>query len=105
SIMYFAMRALIDPEGLRYSSLTHIPSTMTRGVSPIASRIVPQRTAPGCRAAPAAPLLASRTGGCAPLEAFMLTPPYVLSAGRVYWPFFPAGRLQTRPCRPAGTAT
>src|SRR5215469_9670595 len=41
SIMYFAMRALIDPEGLRYSSLTQIPSTMTSGVSPIASRIVP----------------------------------------------------------------
>src|SRR5215831_10329181 len=41
SIMYFAMRALIDPEGLRYSSLTHIPSTVTRGVSPIASKIVP----------------------------------------------------------------
>src|SRR5262249_52465217 len=40
SIMYFAMRALIDPEGLRYSSLTQIPSTMTSGVSPIASRIV-----------------------------------------------------------------
>ena len=39
--MYLAIRALIDPDGLRNSSLTHIPSTMTSGVLPIASRIVP----------------------------------------------------------------
>jgi hypothetical protein len=50
SIMYLAMRALIDPEGLRYSSLTQIPSTMISGVLPIASRIVP----PPGRASPAA---------------------------------------------------
>src|SRR5436190_17931657 len=63
SIMYLAMRALIDPDGLRYSSLTHIPSTMTRGVSPIASRIVPPRpvtSTAGCRAAPAASRAAER---------------------------------------------
>ena len=56
SIMYFAMRALMDPEGLRYSSLDHIPSTMTSGVLPIASKIVPpprrSKPAPGSRAAP-----------------------------------------------------
>src|SRR5512140_979478 len=48
SIMYLAMRALIDPDGLRYSSLTQIPSTMISGVLPIASRIVPPpgRTSP-----------------------------------------------------------
>jgi hypothetical protein len=41
SIMYLAIRALIDPEGLRNSSLTQIPSTTTSGVLPIASKIVP----------------------------------------------------------------
>src|SRR6266516_677486 len=59
SIMYLAIRALIDPDWLRYSSLTHIPSTMTRGVLPIASRIVPppRPATPtvGFGAAPAAP--------------------------------------------------
>src|SRR3954449_5216848 len=34
------MRALMDPEGLRYSSFTQMPSTLTSGVSPIASRTV-----------------------------------------------------------------
>src|SRR6266571_7719407 len=50
SIMYLAMRALIDPDGFRCSSLTHIPSTMIRGVLPIASRIVPPARggAPAC---------------------------------------------------------
>src|SRR5499427_3052548 len=41
SIMYLAMRALMDPDGFRCSSLIQIPSTMIRGVLPIASRIVP----------------------------------------------------------------
>src|SRR6476619_7214365 len=41
SIMYLAMRALIDPEGLRYSSLTQIPSAMISGVLPIGYRIMP----------------------------------------------------------------
>src|SRR6478672_2309454 len=40
SIMYFAMRALTEPDGLRNSSLTHTSSTRTSGVLPIASRIV-----------------------------------------------------------------
>src|SRR5260370_11493508 len=57
-IMYLAIRALMAPEGLRYSSLTQIPSTMIRGVLPIASRIVPppRRTKPaaGARASSAA---------------------------------------------------
>src|SRR5215471_1998772 len=70
SIMYFAMRALIDPDGLRYSSLTQIPSTMISGVSPIASRTVPPhrgtRPAAASRAAPAADR--------APLMAFMTAP-------------------------------
>src|SRR5579871_231960 len=56
SIMYLAIRALMDPEGLRYSSLAQIPSTMTRGVLPIASRIVPpggRKPAAAFRSAPA----------------------------------------------------
>src|SRR5438046_6251897 len=80
--MYFAMRALIDPEGLRYSSLTHIPSTMTSGVSPIASKIVPSprpaTPTAGTRAAPAAgPAAPSRASPAAErvlLVAFMPAP-------------------------------
>src|ERR1019366_3360718 len=87
SIMYLAMRALIDPDGLRCSSLTHIPSTTTRGVLPIASRIVPppRRSTPeaGSRAAPAAELQAGSRASAAesaPLMAFMPAP-YVCAAG------------------------
>src|SRR5690349_18859225 len=40
SIMYLAIRSFTDPDGLRYSSLTQIPSTCTSGVPPIASKIV-----------------------------------------------------------------
>src|SRR5689334_12530273 len=40
SIMYLAIRSLTDPDGLRYSSLTQIPSTWTNGVPPIASKTV-----------------------------------------------------------------
>src|SRR5437762_732441 len=82
SIMYLAMRALIDPEGLRYSSLTHIPSTMTRGVSPIASKIVPppRRTTPAAGSrGPAAGSRASSAAERAPLMASMPAP-------HVRWP-------------------
>ena len=41
SIMYFAMRALIEPDGFRCSSLTQMPSIRIRGVLPIASRMLP----------------------------------------------------------------
>src|SRR5271165_6220522 len=77
SIMYRAMRALMDPDGLRYSSLTHIPSTMISGVLPIASRIVPPpgRTSPAaCSQAPcsaAAGSRASRAAERAPLVPLM----------------------------------
>jgi len=40
SIMYFAIRALIDPDGLRNSSFTHIPSTRISGVLPMLSSTV-----------------------------------------------------------------
>src|SRR5208337_2997808 len=86
SIMYLAMRALIDPEGLRYSSLTQIPSTMISGVLPIASRIVPPpgRTSPaaGSRApcATAAGSRASRAAEPAPIVASMPAA-YVCAAG------------------------
>ena len=40
SIMYFAIRALIDPDGFKYSILIQIPSILINGVSPIASRMV-----------------------------------------------------------------
>ncbi len=40
AMMYSAIRALIDPEGLRYSSFTHTSSMRSSGVSPMASRIV-----------------------------------------------------------------
>src|SRR5438045_2147248 len=40
SIMYFAIRALIDPDGFRYSSLTQMPSTRISGVLPMASRML-----------------------------------------------------------------
>src|SRR6185437_93476 len=40
SIMYLAMRALIEPDGLRNSILAEMPSTDSNGVSPIASRMV-----------------------------------------------------------------
>src|SRR5580765_5757072 len=72
SIMYFAMRALIDPEGLRYSSLAHIPSTMTSGVSPIASKIVPP------------PSRASRAAERVLLVAFMPAPS--VAGHWVSWP-------------------
>src|SRR5699024_9753963 len=39
SIMYFAIRALIEPDGFMNSSLAYTPSTLTSGVSPTASRI------------------------------------------------------------------
>src|SRR6266567_3029122 len=82
SIMYLAMRALMDPEGLRYSSLAHIPSTMTSGVLPIASRIVPpargSKPAAGSRAAPAAMPASGSRASCAaeraPPMAFMPAP-------------------------------
>ena len=86
SIMYLAMRALIDPEGLRYSSLTQIPSTMISGVLPIASRIVPPpgRTSPaaGSRApcAAAAGSRAPRAAEPAPIVPFMPAA-YVCAAG------------------------
>ena len=40
SIMYLAIRALIEPDGFMYSILTQIPSILINGVLPIASRIV-----------------------------------------------------------------
>src|ERR1019366_5266845 len=70
SIMYLAMRALIDPEGFRYSSLTQIPSTMISGVLPIASRIEP----PPGRTSPAAGSRAPPAAERAPLMAFMTAP-------------------------------
>src|SRR5215471_10101927 len=70
SIMYFAMRALIDPDGLRYSSLTQIPSTMISGVSPIASRTVP----PARGTKPAAASRVAPAADRAPLMAFMTAP-------------------------------
>jgi hypothetical protein len=86
SIMYLAMRALMDPDGLRYSSLAQIPSTRTSGVSPIASKIVPppRRTKPaaGYRTTPAEPAAGSRPSAAAdlvPLVAFMPAP-YVSAA-------------------------
>src|ERR1039457_809136 len=48
SIRYLATRALIDPDGLRNSSLAQIPSTSISGVSPIASRIVRRFIAASC---------------------------------------------------------
>ena len=39
STMYFAMRALIEPDGFKYSIFTQIPSILIRGVFPIASKI------------------------------------------------------------------
>src|SRR5215471_1760188 len=126
SIMYFAMRALIDPEGLRYSSLTHIPSTMTSGVSPIASRIVPPprpaTPTAGSRAAPAAgPAAPSRASRAAERVLFVAFMPAPSAAGHwVYWPVprrstFPADGRQCswrgsiagarhRPVRPARPA-
>jgi hypothetical protein len=60
------MRALIDPEGLRYSSLTHIPSTMTSGVLPIASRIVPPpRRSKAAAVSGTAPAAESAASACA----------------------------------------
>src|SRR5579859_4478715 len=72
SIMYLAIRALIDPDGLRNSSLTQIPSTMTSGVLPIASRIVPppRGGAPAPGSTPCAGFAAER----GPLVALMLAP-------------------------------
>src|SRR6266496_239707 len=104
SIMYLAIRALMDPEGLRYSSLAHIPSTMTRGVLPIASRIVPppcrSKPATGSRAAPAAKPATGSRASCAaerdPLMAFM-TAPYVHAVGHNP----PALRAWHSPTRPA----
>ncbi len=92
SIMYLAMRALIDPDGLRYSSLTHIPSTMTSGVSPIASKIVPPppRAKPkaGSRAARAAEPAASSRASCAaervPLMASMPAPYVCCRSGSAF---------------------
>src|SRR5215469_8117263 len=88
SIMYLAIRALIDPDGLRCSSLTHIPSTMISGVPPIASRIVPppRPVMPAAgRAAPvagsAAPFRASRAAERVLLVAFMLVPPSMCCRG------------------------
>src|SRR5919109_68029 len=50
STMYEAIRSLIDPDGLRNSSLTQIPSRFTSGVSPMHSSTLatetPERTAP-----------------------------------------------------------
>src|SRR6266498_3554406 len=92
SIMYLAIRALMDPEGLRYSSLAHIPSTMTRGVLPIASRIVP----PPCRSKPATGSRASCAAERDPLMAFM-TAPYVHAVGHNP----PALRAWHSPTRPA----
>src|SRR6266496_2008721 len=103
SIMYLAIRALMDPEGLRYSSLAHIPSTMTRGVLPIASRIVPppcrSKPAAGSRAAPAAKPATGSRASCAscaaerePLMAFM-TAPYVHAVG--HNPACPSGVTQS----------
>ena len=40
SIIYFAVRALIEPEGLRHSSSAHTPSTRTSGVLAMASKTV-----------------------------------------------------------------
>src|SRR5512132_3180044 len=40
SIRYCAIRALIDPDGLRNSNFTHTPSTRISGVSPMLSRMV-----------------------------------------------------------------
>src|ERR1019366_7775765 len=112
SIMYLAMRALIDPDGLRCSSLTHIPSTTTRGVLPIASRIVPppRRSTPeaGSRAAPAAELQAGSRASAAesaPLMAFMPAP-YVCcrpgpKMGSVQHGELPAGAAgQNKPAEP-----
>jgi hypothetical protein len=86
SIMYLAMRALIDPDGFRYSSLTQIPSTMISGVLPIASRIVPPpaRTSPpaGSRA-PSATAAGSRAPPAAERAPIMPVMPaaYVRAAG------------------------
>jgi len=40
STMCLAMRALIEPEGLRYSHLANTPSSSSSGVSPMASRML-----------------------------------------------------------------
>src|SRR5918999_819992 len=49
SNMYLAMRAFIDPDGLRYSSLAHTPSKRTSGVFPMPSNtlaaLVPSKLA------------------------------------------------------------
>jgi len=44
------MRALMDPDGFRYSSFSQIPSTSSSGVEPITSRIVaPDRSVDAIR--------------------------------------------------------
>ena len=52
SIMYFAIRALIDPDGFRNSSLTQTPSTRISGVSPMLSRMVACHGSTGRAVAP-----------------------------------------------------
>src|SRR5215468_1158827 len=78
SIMYFAMRALIDPEGLRYSSLTQIPSRIVppaRGTRPAAASRV-------ASAADRAPLMAFMTAPYAHMRLTTLTcPPSALRRG------------------------
>src|SRR5689334_15078610 len=61
------MRALIEPEGFRYSSLTQMPSTSIRGVSPIASSTV-------AAAARSVGLLVSRPTSCAVIASGALHP-------------------------------
>src|SRR5260370_40426129 len=78
-IMYLAIRALMAPEGLRYSSLTQIPSTMIRGVLPIASRMVP----PPGRISPAA-------GTHAPCAAAAASRPSRAAGRAPPLPFLPA---------------
>src|SRR5215468_8207635 len=79
SIMYFAMRALIDPEGLRYSSLTQIASRIVppaRGTRPAAASRV-------ASAADRAPLMAFMTAPYAHMRLTTLTcPPSALRRGR-----------------------
>jgi hypothetical protein len=43
SMMYLAMRALMEPEGLRNSHLANTPSISSSGVSPMASRMLADR--------------------------------------------------------------
>src|SRR5512135_905632 len=54
STMYRVIRALIDPDGLRYSSLAQTPSTRIRGVPPIPSRTLAATTRGTRGEAPAA---------------------------------------------------